>query len=254
MELRPLGHTRIRVSALGLGTVAWGRDTGLKYPRPVTLPSDARIAELVARAEALGINLLDTAPAYGVSETRVGQALAGRRDHWVISTKVGERFDGARSEFDFSAAAVRQSVESSLKALRTDRLDIVLIHSDGFDEGEAKFGASAETLARLKQQGLVRAIGFSGKTVKGDLWAAGWADVLMVTWNEQERDQAPVIEEAARRGIGVLAKKPLAAGRLPASALRFVVKTPGVTSAVIGTTDPAHLASAVEATKGTPDG
>ena len=208
MGLRPLGQTGLQVSAIGLGTVAWGRDKGLKYAGPVTLPSDTRIAELVERAEALGINLLDTAPAYGTSEARIGRALAGRRERWVISTKVGERFDGARSEFDFGAAAMRASVEASLATLRTDRLEIVLIHSDGIDEGEGKFAAAAETLTQLKQQGLIRAIGFSGKTVAGGLWAASWADVLMVTWNEREREQAPVIEQAARRGLGVLAKSP----------------------------------------------
>lgn len=254
MELRPLGRTGIWVSRVGLGTVAWGRDKGLKYERPASLPSDARIAELIERAEALGINLLDTAPAYGTSEVRIGAALAGRRDRWAISTKVGEQFDGTRSEFDFSAAAVDRSIRASLAALRTDRVDIVLIHSDGLDEGEAKFGAATEALARLKQQGLVRAIGFSGKTVAGGLWAASWADVLMVTWNERERDQAPVIEEAIRRGVGVLAKKPLAAGRLPASALRSAVATAGVAAAILGTTDPAHLAGAALATTDRPAG
>lgn len=254
MVLRPLGRSGIAVSPIGIGAVAWGRDKGLKYDRPVVLPSDARIAALIERAEELGINLIDTAPAYGTSEARIGQALAGRRDRWVISTKVGERFDGEGSQFDFSATAVRKSVEASLRALQTDRLDIVLIHSDGLGEAEAKFGAAAAMLAQLKQQSFVRAVGFSGKTVAGGLWAASWADVLMVTWNERERDQAPVIEQAARRGIGLLAKKPLASGRLPASALRFVVDTPGVSAAVIGTTDPAHLEAAVRATTGKPGG
>ena len=254
MELRPLGRTGIQVSAIGLGTVAWGRDKGLKYDRPVTLPSDARISELIDRAEQLGINLLDTAPAYGTSETRIGNALAGRRDRWLISTKVGESFDGERSTFDFSAAAVRRSVAASLAALHTNRLDIVLIHSDGIGESTGKFGAAADALAKLKQEGLVRAIGFSGKTVEGGIWAASWADVLMVTWNKRERDQTPVIEEAARRGIGVLAKKPLAAGRLPATELHFVVETSGVTSALLGTADPAHLAAAIAATTSRPVG
>lgn len=245
MELRPLGRTGMRVSPIGLGTVAWGRDKGLKYERPASLPSDARIAELIERAEALGINLLDTAPAYGTSEARIGAALAGRRERWIISTKVGEQFNGERSAFEFGANSVRRSIEASLKALRTDRIDIALIHSDGIDEGEARFGAAAEALARLKQQGLVRAIGFSGKTVSGGLWAASWADVLMVTWNELDRDQTPVIEEARRRHVGVLAKKPLASGCLPVSALRFATERFGIASVLLGTTDPAHVKDAV---------
>ncbi len=68
------------------------------------IPDAAAAANLIAFAKDLGINLLDTAPAYGNSEERLGQLLQGQRDDWIICTKVGEEFDNGASHFDFSAA------------------------------------------------------------------------------------------------------------------------------------------------------
>ncbi|MCX5690058.1 MAG: aldo/keto reductase, partial [Planctomycetota bacterium] len=101
-----LGDTGLRVSPLGLGTVKFGRSSGVKYPTPVTIPDDAAAAGLLAKAMSLGINLIDTAPAYGTSEARLGVILKGQRDRWVICTKVGETFENDRSTFDFSPGAI----------------------------------------------------------------------------------------------------------------------------------------------------
>jgi aryl-alcohol dehydrogenase-like predicted oxidoreductase len=104
-----------RVSPLGLGTVKFGRNQGVKYPQPFELPSDQEALALLERPGIWGINLLDTAPAYGVSEERLGRLLRQCRRDWVIVTKVGEEFDDGVSRFDFSAAATRASVERSLR-------------------------------------------------------------------------------------------------------------------------------------------
>ncbi|HYM32845.1 MAG TPA: aldo/keto reductase, partial [Candidatus Cybelea sp.] len=140
MGLRPLGRTGLLVSPIGLGTVKFGRNTAVKYPTAFELPGDAAIAALLARASDLGINLLDTAPAYGTAEARLGAALSGQRDRWIIADKAGEEFDGKESRFDFSPSAIVASVERSLKRLRTDRIDVLLLHSDGEDETLARFG------------------------------------------------------------------------------------------------------------------
>ncbi len=87
--LRPLGRTDIKVSALGLGTVKIGRDEGVKYPQKFTIPDDSAVKNLFSLARELGINLIDTAPAYGNSEERLGQLLSHRHE-WVIVTKTGE--------------------------------------------------------------------------------------------------------------------------------------------------------------------
>ena len=75
MPRRRLGRTGIEVGVLGLGTVKFGRDQGLKYPRGFTIPDDRAVRALLDLARDLGINLLDTAPAYGDSEARLGRLL-----------------------------------------------------------------------------------------------------------------------------------------------------------------------------------
>lgn len=247
MELRQIGQTSLMVSVIGLGTVTWGRTTGLAYPVPSSLPDDLRLQALIDQAEARGVNLIDTAPAYGESEARLGKLLVGRRRHWRIASKAGEEFDGSRSHFDFSRPAILASVARSLRRLKTDHIDLVSIHSDGEDEGEAKFGQAADALHRLKAQGKISAVGFSAKTESGAAWAAIRCDYVMLTWNETDRSMAAVLDDARRRQAGVLAKKPLAQGKLPASALRSVIETPGVTAAILGTSDPRHLDAAASA-------
>ncbi len=247
-ELRPLGAAGPRVCPLGLGTVKFGRNQGVKYPRPFQLPDDRTVAGLLDLARELGINLLDTAPAYGLAEERLGRLLA-RRSDWVIVTKIGESFDAGRSHFDFSAAATRASVERSLRRLRTDWLDGVLIHSDGDDLSILEREGALPELLRLKAEGLVRAVGLSGKTVAGGLKALEVCDLVMVTYNPADRSQLPVIRAAARQGRGVLIKKGLQSGHLEAPpgvdpvshSLEMIFAEPGVGSVVVGTLSRDHL-------------
>lgn len=237
MELRPLGSTGIRVSLLGLGTVKFGRNEGVKYPKSFDLPDDRHVRVLLEVARELGINLLDTAPAYGSSEQRIGQLLPRRREDWVIVSKAGESFEAEGSRFDFSAAAIRASVEQSLRRLRTDYLDAVLLHSDGLGEESDRFLPAVEALDRLKREGKLRATGFSGKSLAGGLKMVNCVDLLMVTYNPGRREELPVIEAAARLGKGILVKKALASGYAadPERALAEAAALPGVSGIVVGT-------------------
>ena len=251
MELRPLGRTGLRVSPLGLGTTKLGRNEQVKYPEPFELPSDEQVRALLAVAREHGVNLIDTAPAYGSSEERIG-ALLEDRGRWVIVTKVGEQFRSGRSEFDFSPAGVRASVERSLKRLRTDWLDLVLIHSDGDDLPLLRDGGALEALSELRDAGVIRALGASTKTLEGGLLAVERCDVVMVALHRDDRSQLPVVEAAREAGVGVLIKKPLASGhdRDPGRALAEAVGVPGVSSVVVGSIDAQHWAAncrAVEA-------
>lgn len=248
--LRPLPGTNLTVSALGLGTVKLGRNEQVKYPAGFTIPDDAAVRKLLAQARELGINLLDTAPAYGNSEQRLGLLLEHRRD-WVLVTKVGEEFENGASRFDFSAAHTRRSVERSLKRLCTDVLDIVLIHSDGNDEAILAQGDCVATLLDLKQRGLIRAIGMSTKTVAGGLRAVRELDVVMLTWNLQQQDNE-ALALARQLGKGVLIKKGLMSGHvqqqgrdLVRDSMQCVLGEPGIHSMIIGTINPAHLAANV---------
>lgn len=252
MELRDLGSTGIRVSPLGLGTVKLGRNRQVKYPRPFEIPDDRAARTLLELARSLGINLLDTAPAYGTAQQRVGTLLPGSRGDWVIVSKVGEFFDADGSRFDFRPGTAIATVEQSLRALRTDYLDAVLIHSDGNDLAILNESGVVDALDDLKARGLIRATGISSKTVDGGLAAVERLDVVMATYNLAERDERPVLDAAARAGKAVLVKKGLMSGHVDVAdgaerAIRFVLDHPAVSSMIVGTIDPQHLAENVAA-------
>ena len=237
MHTVTLGSSDIRVSSIGLATGVMRSD------RDVWEAGDEN--ELIAAVHTaleLGVTLFDTAPAYGLSEERLGAALSGRRGDLVLSTKVGETFANGRSTYDFSAAGIRQSVQRSLHRLRTDTIDLVLIHSDGNDMRILAQTDAVPTLTALRDEGVIRAIGLSGKTVEGARAALSWSDVLMVEYNDRDRTHAGVIAEAAERGVGIVVKKGLASGRLaPEQAIRFVLSTAGVCSLVVGSLSLDHI-------------
>ena len=254
MIYRTLGRSGIEVSLLGLGTVKFGRNEGVRYPEGFELPTDREALGLLDRARELGITLLDTAPAYGDSEQRLGRLLDTDRDHWVICTKVGETFEGGRSSWDFSPEATEASVLRSLKRLQTDHLDIVLIHSDGQDQQVLEEIGTLDALEALKRRGLIRAIGISHKTIEGARCAIlKGCDVLMATLNLAETEQLGVIAEAAAAGCGVLVKKALASGHAGTDSLRFAARSHGVSSVIVGTLSIDHLEANVRAVQNPDD-
>lgn len=234
---------------LGLGTVKFGRNQGVKYPQAFALPDDHALQLLLSTATEVGINLLDTAPAYGASEERLGKLLRGQRDQWVISTKAGEEFIHGESSFNFTAAGMVHSVERSLRRLQTDYLDVVLVHSSGNDEHIINEDGVFDTLQRLKEQGKIRAYGMSTKTVAGGLLAVEQSDLVMVAYYPGYTDEYAVIEHARQKRKGIFIKKALASGHLNqipgqdpvAESMRFILAESGVTSVVIGTINPDHL-------------
>ena len=254
--MRPLGNTGLEVSALGLGTVKLGRDQAVKYPGSFTIPDDRSAAALLAQARDLGINLIDTAPAYGNSEERLGKLLAGQRSDWLICSKVGEEFEGGRSRFDFSPEHTRQSVQRSLRRLNTAEIDIVLVHSDGNDLHIIQELGTLQVLEQLKQEGLIRAFGMSTKTLEGGLAAAAVSDVVMLTYNLEAQEELPVLDACANLGVGALIKKALASGHLAGeypdpvqASMDLLFAHPATSAAIIGTITPTHLQANVEAVR-----
>lgn len=248
--LRQLGQTGIEVSAVGLGTVKFGRNQGMKYPQDYALPEDKTIQNLLAMARDYQINLLDTAPAYGCSEQRLGKLLTGPRHDWVIVSKAGEIFDGKHSQFDFSADHIKMSVERSLKRLKTDYLDVLLIHSSGDDRHIIEQDHVFSTLADLKKRGLIRAGGMSTKTIEGGLATVDQSDVAMITYHPGYQDEEVIIDQAQQQQKGILVKKGFASGHLQklskqedpiTTAMRFVLGHAGVSSLIAGTINPEHL-------------
>ena len=251
MTPRPLGRTGLSVSPVAFGAFKIGRNRGVKYPSPYPLPTDGEADRLLNAALDLGVTLVDTAPAYGLSEARIGRFLAHRRNDYTLCTKVGERWGldpsgGPVSRYEYSRTAVFASVVRSLRALRTDAVDLLLLHSDGRDKYIQTETDAVETVLDLKRRGLCRYVGLSGKTPAGCAAALSWADAVMVKYHAGDVSHGPVMAEAARRGVGVLVKKALAAGRHGAAgAVRFGLDGPGVSSLVIGTASAGNLAANV---------
>lgn len=250
MQQKALGNTGITVSAIGLGTVKFGRNQAVKYPKAFEIPDDQHLIQLLKTARDLGINLIDTAPAYGNSEERLGTLLAGSRNDWVIVSKVGEEFVNGESIYDFTPEHAEKSIKRSLKRLNTDYIDVVLVHSDGNDVYNIQHFGILHFLAELKKQGLIRAFGMSTKTIEGGILALEQSDAVMVTYNPIETTEKPVIAKAFELNKGVLIKKALASGHIQKiqgadpvkTALQFILQEPGVSSIILGTLNPKHLA------------
>lgn len=254
MIKKTLGNSGVAVTPVGLGTVKFGRNQGVKYPSHFELPTDDAIVNLLSLTKELGINLIDTAPAYGISEERLGHLLKGHRSNWVLCTKAGEEFTDGKSHFDFSEKWIRHSVERSLKRLQTDYLDIVIIHSNGDDVKLIDEFHVLDTLNTLKKEGLIRASGMSTKTIEGGIKAIDHSDVVMVAFNPVQTEERPVIAHAYQKNKSVFIKKALSSGHLNQissqhpvdSAMKFIFSEPGVTSVILGTINPDHLRHNVE--------
>ncbi len=265
MEQRALGSTGLLVSALGLGA---GRIGGGEI---------AWVDSLVSTALDLGVTLIDTARSYGDSEELLGRVLSGRRERVVLSTKVGYGVPGVP---DWTGECIARGVEAALRRLQTDRIDVVHLHSCPRETLERS--GVVEALQASVQAGNVRVAAYSGE---GDalLWAIRSGAFGAVQCSVSVVDQGVLLgalPEAASRGLGVLAKRPLGnapwrfsappaeddvaeawrrfgalglqQGTLPWESLfaRFAAFSPGVSSILLGTSSVEHLqaaASAVEA-------
>lgn len=264
MLTRNFGTSSLQVSALGFGAGHIGYDG--------VTERDAHA--LLDRALDLGISFIDTARGYGLSEERIGRWLPAHRDEVVLSTKVGYGVEGVR---DWSAAAVTGGVDEALRTLGTDVLDVVFLHSCPLEVLER--GEAAQALLSCVDAGKVRVPGYSGEN-EALAWAAG-AGVFGAVQSSvnlaDQRSLREVLPEASRRGLGIVAKRPLAnapwrhserpvgvygetywlrlreLGLEPESddwqgtALRFSAFTPGVSTAIVGTSRTANLEAAAAA-------
>ncbi len=258
MERRRLGRTDMVASVLGFG----GAEIGYQQVSPATA------ARLIDAALDAGLNVIDTAECYDDSEALIGRALAGRRQDVLLFTKVGHPRGWGRG--DWRPASILASIERSLERLRTDRVDLVQLHS--CDERVLRRGAAIEALETARARGLTRYVGYSGDGAAARYAVqCGRFDTLQVSINIA--DQAAIDEVlplARAAGLGVIAKRPLAnavwaSRRRPESyyadywerlrvldydflrrpmdeavgiALRFTLTVPGVHTALVGTARP----------------
>ncbi len=263
VETRPFGATGITVSVLGLGAGALGEPD----------VTDADGDRLLGAALELGINLVDTARSYGASEERIGRFLRGRRDRVVVSTKVGYGVEGIP---DWTGECVARGIDGALARMRVETIDVVHLHSCPVEILER--GEVIEALDRAVAAGKVRVAAYSGDGA-ALACAVGDARFRAIQCSVNVCDQEALgasVPRAAARGMGVIAKRPLANGpwrfaREPDRGdlaeyrrrwlaldlaldgmapdeltLRFALSVPGVSSCLIGTRDPEHLARNAE--------
>jgi aryl-alcohol dehydrogenase-like predicted oxidoreductase len=256
MELRPLGTTGLDVSPIGFGAFKIGRNQKIKYESSYELPSYAEVDALLGGLLDAGINLFDTAPAYGSSESQIGRFLAGnsRREEVVLCSKVGEQFVEGTSIHAFDRASVTRSLDESLRSLRTARIDVVNVHSDGNDLAILRESDVLEVLAERKDLGDIGHVGFSGKTLEGHracLEEHSSIEVLMVELNPLERAHEELLAAAAERGVGILVKKGLAAGKIPAeTAIPWILGHPEVASILVGSRSLEHMRANLDLASG----
>jgi L-galactose dehydrogenase len=153
MDYRKLGQTDLNLSLVGFGGATLGNVFGNIDP--------AEAIRAVHLAVDSGINFFDSSPYYGttLSETRLGEALAGRRERVVLATKCGRY---GLDDFDFSAKRVATSMDESLRRLQTDYIDLFQVHDVEFGDVEQILHETLPALRRLQQQGKARYIGITG--------------------------------------------------------------------------------------------
>src|SRR5579871_1384863 len=212
MQFTQLGETNLHVSRIAFGTWSFGGDWGA-----VEAEASKRT---IRRALELGINFFDTAQAYGfgASETILGDALRdeirGRRHSVVLATKGGLRKDGAQLVRDASAAWLRQGLESSLRALGTDYIDLYQVH---WPDPHTDFEETALALDGFVQEGKIRYVGVSNFDAKqmAEFEQTRKIDVLQPPYHLFRRDiERSILPYTVRHGIGVLIYGPLAHGLL----------------------------------------
>lgn len=259
MQRRPFGDTGITVPALGFGAMQAGD------PR---LPEEDA-ARILNHALDLGLTLVDTARSYGVSEERIGRHLVRRRDEFLLSTKVGYGMDGVA---DWTFDCVVAGVDAARDRLRTDVIDIVHLHSCGFDVLEE--GEVVRALEHCAATGKLRVAAYSGDGVPlRYAIMSGHFGAVQGSLSLCDQQAWRVLGEAHACGLGTIAKRPLGGqpwraaappanevhadywhrfaalrpelgfetGDWEALALRFAAWAPGVDCVIVGGTDPVHL-------------
>jgi len=267
MNLRPLGKTGLQVSEIGLGAAQIG-DRQL---------SEKKAADVLNAALDVGINFIDTAAMYGISEERIGKHISGRQDEYIVATKCGdyqvEEAGSWRVVKDYSPDGITKTIDESRRKLNMDVIDIVQFHGlpGKDDDSEAAF----EALLEAKEKGWTRFVGLSQDGQAGADAAQKWPlDTQEFTYNIlfQEADQVmfPTLRD---RQMGAIIKRPISnavylmperpngdfsgipwdrAQQFPLSqiaadiplvdfALLFTLAHPDVSTAFIGTTNVDHL-------------
>lgn len=204
------GKTGEQVSRLGFGAMELAGLAGG--------PDEAAVGRLLNEVLDSGINLIDTAPDYGASEELIGKFLAGRRDEYFLASKCGclvgraPTLKDGKLEHDFSPSNVRAGVEQSLRRMKTDRLDLVQVHSSPA-RTQIEAEGTVEAMLELRDEGKLRFLGMSSTLpeIEGHLDMAVF-DAFQIPYSALQPEHDNVIRRAASAGAGTIIRGGVARG------------------------------------------
>ncbi|TDT63738.1 aldo/keto reductase [Fonticella tunisiensis] len=219
MIYRELGKTGLKVSAVGFGGI------------PIQRVAAEEAVKVIHRAEELGINFIDTARGYSVSEEYIGHALKGRRDKWIIATKSMER----------TREGMLKDIDISLKNLQTDYIDLYQIHNvkemETYNQVVSKGGA-LKALVEAKKLGKIRHIGITAHSLDTLKVAieSGLFETVMYPYNIIERQAEGLFKRAKELNMGTIAMKPMAGGALNNGylAVKFILQNENISVVIPG--------------------
>ena len=276
MEMTTLGRTGLEVSRLGVGLVEIGVELGW--------PDEAQAARVLNTALDSGINFLDTAECYGIAEEVIGRNIAHRRNEYVLATKAGHVRHGYVGA-PWTGKTVADSIDRSLKRLKTDYVDLVQLHA--FDLDSPAPDDTIEALLRAKEAGKTRFAGYSADNEHAR-WAieSGYFDTLQCAFSLlDQHPRTKTFPLAEEHGVGIIVKRPIGNAMWRAShvpegrpteegiafmlleraqamadlgpiedepddriltSLGFVMAHPEVDTAILGTGNPDHMRSNID--------
>ena len=217
MKYRKLGNTELKVSVIGIGTDQFAGGWNKHF-------TSAEVSKILNQGKKLGINFIDTAECYGnhASELLIGESIKNSRDHWIIQTKFGHRYNNTNNMItDFNPKSVMSQFEESLKSLKTDYVDVYQFHSgtnDEFFQNELW-----DVLNELVKSGKIKHLGVS--IVNSSILSENYqqlknsknynCEIIQVVYNRlNNKVEEIVLPYCLKNNLGVIARVPLAKGHL----------------------------------------
>ncbi|MCI5528562.1 MAG: aldo/keto reductase [Blautia sp.] len=231
MEYTTLGKTGLRISRMGFGGI------------PIQRIDAEGTKNLMQKLMEAGVNYIDTARGYTVSEQYLGYGLEGIRDKFVLATKSMAR----------TKDAMAADIETSLKNLRTDYIDLYQVHNPSMEQLDTVIGegGALEALLEAKKAGKIGHIGLTAHSaaVFERALSLDWVETIMFPYNIVENQGEKLIAKCREKNIGFIDMKPLAGGAIEnaALALRYVCSNPGVTVVIPGMAETSELEENVKA-------
>lgn len=231
MEYRELGKTGMKVSRIGFGGI------------PIQRVDQEKAKKLMLKLADEGINYIDTAKGYTVSEAYIGYALEGMRDRFILATKSMSR----------TRELMEKDIQTSMEALRTDYIDLYQVHNPNMEQLDTVIGegGALEALLAAKEKGVIGHIGLTAHSVEVFERALqyDWVETIMFPYNLVEQQGAELIKQCREKNIGFIDMKPLAGGAIEDAtlALRYICANDDVTIVIPGMAEESEIDQNIQA-------